>query len=142
MQRGIAMRAETPTPHRLSWRHLGDRLRQLPYRETSFALASKKYASHNPPMKPSTSNEKNKESRRDDLTELSGSTSRLHSPLLSLIDDHEKSQESLETEQFNVRLLVTCLRGVRYELLQTDAVRFGGLVKIIEKVLADCGWTP
>jgi len=32
------------------------------------------------------------------------------------------------------------LRGVRYKLLNIDGVRFDGLVKIIDKILVDCGW--
>jgi hypothetical protein len=112
-----------------------------------------KCAFHNPPMKRSTSKKivrSNKKSRRDDLFELAGSTTRFDSSFMRLLDCSKDDllklarelQKSLENEQFNVRLLVTCLRGLRYELLNTDAIRFGGLVKIIEKVLTDCGWTP
>jgi len=78
--------------------------------------------------------------KRNELTELSGATNRLDLPFLRSIEEHKESQDTLEREQFNVRLLVTCLRGVRHELLQTDGVRFAGLVKIIDKVLVDCGW--
>jgi hypothetical protein len=113
--------------------------------------------------KPSTLKKsvRNKASRRDDLFELAGSRSQFDSSFLSLLDsskedlvrsvrellkgrEKERTEAALqlENEQFNVRLLVTCLRGLRYELLHIDAVRFGGLVKIIEKVLADCGWEP
>jgi len=77
---------------------------------------------------------------RSELHELSGTPNRVDSSFLRLLEEHKQSQEALENEQFNVRLLVTCLRGVRHELRQTDAVRFDGLVRIIDKVLADCGW--
>jgi hypothetical protein len=69
-------------------------------------------------------------------TQLAGATNRTDGKYLKLIEE----QKTLEDERLKIRLLVTCLRGVRYELLNTDATRFGGLVKIIEKVLADCGW--
>jgi hypothetical protein len=79
-----------------------------------------------------------KQPHRNELTELAGATTRFDEPSLRLVVLEEK----LKNEQLTVRLLVTCLRGVRYELLNIDHVRFGGLVKIIEKVLADCGWEP
>jgi hypothetical protein len=105
----------------------------LPAQESlAFAFANVRHVSQNLPM--------NKGPQRNELTELSGATSRLDSPFLRQLDKYIENQESPETEQFNVRLLVTCLRGVRYELLQTDGVRFDGLVKITDKVLADCGW--
>jgi hypothetical protein len=73
----------------------------------------------------------------DFWTRLAGATSRLDAPFLKLVEDHK---ESLKTESVKIRLLVTCLRGVRDHLLLIDAARFDPLVKIIDRVLADCGW--
>ena len=86
---------------------------------------------------PTSPKQRTEQQETDFETRLAGATSRLDTVFLKLLDDHKKS---LETESFKIRLLVTCLRGVRYELLQTDAARFDGLVKIINRVLSDCGW--
>ena len=83
------------------------------------------------PMSPKQRNEQPQETCFD--RQLGGAISRLDSRFLELLGD----QKRLEIEQFNVRLLVICLRGVRHELLNTDAVRFEGLVKIIDGVLAE-----